>query len=54
MSDQERDENVASFNVANFQLGIGIEFWQHFHIGNIFNGSPGLKPSAGCGIIKAC
>jgi hypothetical protein len=27
--------NVASFNVANFQLDIGIGYWQHFHIGNI-------------------
>ena len=26
--------NVASSNVASFQLGIGIGCWQHFHIGN--------------------
>ena len=31
---------VASTNVANFQLGIGIGNWQHFHIGNIQKASP--------------
>ena len=34
--------NDASSNVASFQLGIGIGYWQHFHIGNInLIGAPG-------------
>ena len=26
---------ISNSSVASFQLGIGIGYWQHFHIGNI-------------------
>ena len=40
--------NIASSNVASFQLGIGIGCWQHFHIGNFARASAmkrGFMPS---------
>ena len=39
---------ISSFN---FQLGIGIGYWQHFHIGNIIQWSFALGFNSGVGRV---
>ena len=50
--------NVASvimlpISSSNFQLGIGIGYWQHFHIGNIIQWCCALEVNSGVGLTSA-
>ena len=49
--------NVASvimlpISSSNFQLGIGIGYWQHFHIGNIIQWCCALEVNSGVGRVR--